>query len=110
MSDTVVQNKRKNYRKSCYLATDFSVNGRAYAGYLKDISVEGGFLEARVQAQVGDEVILLMTHHEFPKPFKFRGEIVRISPQGIAVAFDKHRCQQNEKLQVLVDRIKGGWI
>jgi Tfp pilus assembly protein PilZ len=110
MSDTVVQNKRKSYRKSCYLVTDFSVNGRAYAGYLRDISIEGVFLETKVQAQVGDAVILLLTYHEFPKPFKFSGEIVRISSRGIAVAFDKHRCQQNEKLQVLVDRIKGGWI
>ncbi|KPJ78826.1 MAG: hypothetical protein AMJ54_01710 [Deltaproteobacteria bacterium SG8_13] len=105
-----MQNNRRTYRKACSLAVDYSLGGRFFSGWAKDISSEGVFIENRHPGTVGDPVHLTLTSPELPKPLKLDGAIVRITTDGFGVRFNKHHATRNEMLQALVDRIKGGWL
>ena len=110
MIESASQNNRRTHRKACSLAVDYSVGGRFFSGLAKDISLEGVFIENRHSGAVGEPVQLTLTSPELPKPLKLDGAIVRTTKDGIGVRFNKHHATQNEVLQVLVDRIKGGWL
>ena len=105
-----MQNNRRTYRKACCLAVDYSVKGRFFTGFAKDISLEGVFIENRHPGAVGDPVQLTLTSPELPRPLKLDGAIARTTEDGIGIRFNKHHAGRNEMLQVLVDRIKGGWL
>ena len=105
-----LENNRRTHRKACSLMVDYSVGGRFFSGLAKDISLEGVFIENRHPGAMGEPVQLTLTSPELPKPLKLDGDIVRITNDGIGVRFNKYHASRNEILQVLVDRIKGGWL
>ena len=104
------ENNRRTHRKACNLVVDYSLGGRFFSGMATDISLEGVFIENRHPGANGEPVQLTLTSPELPKPLKLDGAIVRTTADGIGVRFDKHHAKRNEILQVLVDRIKGGWL
>ena len=108
--ESVLQNHRRTYRKACRLAVDYSVEGRFFTGLAKDISLEGVFIENRHPGKVGESVQLTLSLPEWPRPLKLDGTIARSTEDGIGIRFEKHHSSRNEMLQVLVDRIKGGWL
>ncbi len=110
MTTAVSQNSRRTYRKACSLAVDYSLGGRFFTGMAIDISLEGVFIENRHPGAVGQTVQLMLTAPELPKPLKLDGAVVRTTADGIGVRFNKHHARRNEVLQVLVDRLKGGWL
>ena len=110
MMASVSQNSRRTYRKACALAIDYSVGGRFFTGFAKDISMEGVFIGNRHPGATGEAVQLTLSLSEWPKPLKLDGVIARTTEDGIGVCFNKHHAKRNEMLQVLVDRIKGGWL
>ncbi len=110
MTASVSQNNRRTYRKACSLAVDYSLGGRFFTGLAKDISLEGVFIENHHPDKIGEPVQLTLASPELPKPLKLDGIIARTTADGIGVRFNKHHATQNEMLEVLVDRIKGGWM
>ena len=104
-----MSNNRRTYRKACNLVVDYSVGGLFFNGLAKDISSEGLFIGNRHPGTVGETVQLTVSSPELPGPLKLDGSIVRATDNGIGVRFNKHHATRNQKLQVLVDRIKGGW-
>jgi len=107
---TASQNSRRTHRKACTMEIDYSVRGRFFRGFAKDISLEGVFIENRHAGSVGEPIQLTLSSPELPKPLKLDGTIARVTQDGIGVRFNKHRATRNEMLEVLVDRIKGGWL
>ena len=110
MTETDLQNKRKTYRKSCLMGVDFTIEGRFYSGWIIDISVDGAFIESHYQGPIGDEIQLTFSNPDISKPIKLTGRVMRTSLNGFGVKFNKYHATQNQTLEVLVDRIKGGWI
>lgn len=110
MTETDVQNKRKAYRKACLMVVDFTIKDRFYSGCIKDISVDGAFIESHYHGSIGDEIQLTFSNPDISKPIKLTGNVRRISLDGFGVKFYKYHSSQNQTLEVLVDRIKGGWI
>jgi len=110
MMEIATQNSRRTYRKACSMMVDYSVGGRFFTGFAKDISLEGVFIENRHPNADGEAVQLTLTSPELPRPIKLDGIIARTTADGIGVRFNKHHASRNEMLQVLVDRIKGGWL
>lgn len=110
MMASASQNSRRTYRKACSLVVDYSLGGRFFTGLARDISLEGVFIENRHPAAMDETVQLTLTTPELPKPLKLDGAVVRTTEDGIGVRFNKHHAMRNQMLQVLVDRIKGGWL
>jgi hypothetical protein len=110
MMEAVMQNSRRTYRKACSMMVDYCVGGRFFTGFAKDISMEGVFIENRHPGAAGETVQLTLSSPELPKPLKIDGVIARITDAGIGVRFNKHHATRNQMLQVLVGRMKGGWL
>ena len=110
MTEADLENKRKTYRKSCLMVVDFTIKGRFYSGCIKDISVDGAFIESHYHGPTGDEIQLSFLSPDISKPIKLTGKVMRTALDGFGVKFNKYHSSQNQMLEVLVDRIKGGWI
>jgi hypothetical protein len=76
---------RKNYNTDII----FSLQGKAYAGTLKDISMGGAFLTSISVNQVykGDVIIISIPYTNGRKNIKRRARVLWISGDGFAVEF-----------------------
>jgi Tfp pilus assembly protein PilZ len=110
LNDITSKKPRKIQRKACLIQVDFAVKDRFFSGFISDISISGAFIEGHSIPSVGDQISLTFLQPDFPKPFKLDGEVVRTSPKGFGVKFKKFNPVQNEMIDALVDRIKGGWL
>jgi Tfp pilus assembly protein PilZ len=110
MTASVSPHSRRTHRKACRLAVDYSLGGRFFAGLAKDISLEVVFIENQHPDKIGEPIQLTLASPDLPKPLKLDGVIARTTAEGIGVRFNKHHATRNEMLEVLVDRIKGGWM
>jgi len=79
--------KRKSPRFAYYGEAVYVVKGRAYTGFIKNISTEGVFIETPDVADSGEKIILSF---ELPEGEHIRssGTVVRGEGNGFAVSFD----------------------
>ncbi len=80
--------RRQHSRTVPLVAVDFAVQGRAYRGFIHNISVGGAFIETRESFTVGSKITMTFLSSRDQKPIKITGEIVRSGSQGIGVRFD----------------------
>ena len=94
-------------RLTCYLLVDFAAQGKAYRSYIRDISANGVFIETAEKFQEGQKVALCFTLSQSnePHPFKVRGRVTQIYPDGIGVQYDKMTYYQREILDTLISKI-----
>ncbi|MCP6755908.1 PilZ domain-containing protein, partial [Klebsiella pneumoniae] len=84
-----VDERRGRERKECCVPTHFVVQGRAHAGYIRDISESGAFIETPESFEVNQPVVLTFQSLRGDEHYKARGTIVRIDPTGIGVRFEE---------------------
>lgn len=82
-----VAERRQHPRRVPLVIVDFAVHGRAYRGFIHNISVGGAFIETRESFAVGTKITMTFVSSKDQKPTKVTGEIVRSGPQGIGVRF-----------------------
>jgi chromosome partitioning protein len=83
-----VEERRGSPRKAWCIPTHFAVQGRAYAGYIRDISESGAFIETRESFRANQSVVLTFQSLK-GEHFKAKGTIFRIDSTGIAVRFEE---------------------
>ena len=81
------EDRRGHARKPCLIAVDYQVAGRAFKGYILDISAFGVFIETSDYFFAGQEIIMAFSVPNYQRPLKMVGEIVWSSRQGIGVKF-----------------------
>ncbi len=87
LEEMASKGKRKHDRKRLFTVVDYTTQGRAYRGFIQNISPGGVFIETSVPFSVGQELSLSFPLHSYQKHVKISGEVVRTSPQGIGVKF-----------------------
>jgi len=94
-------------RMACYLLVDFASQGRAYRSYIRDISASGVFIETAEKFQEGQVVSLCFTlsNANEPLPFKVKGHVSKIYPDGIGIKYDQTTYYQREILDTLIKKI-----
>ena len=82
------EKKRKSPRFEYYGEAVYVVKGRAYTGFIKNISTEGVFIDTPDVADAGEKIILSF---ELPEGEHIRvsGTVVRGEGKGFAVSFDR---------------------
>lgn len=82
------EKKRKSPRFTYYGEAVYVVKGRAYTGFIKNISTEGVFIDTPDVADAGEKIILSF---ELPEGEHVRvsGTVVRGENGGFAVSFDR---------------------
>ncbi len=98
---------REYPRLDCYLVVDFATKGKAYRSCIRDISANGVFIETSDPFEPDQEVALCFTLTE-PKeslPFKVKGRVTQIYPDGIGVHYEHITHYQREIIDILINRI-----
>ncbi|WP_236889738.1 PilZ domain-containing protein [Desulfoluna limicola] len=82
------EKKRKSPRFDYYGEAVYVVKGRAYTGFIKNISTEGVFIETPDITESGEKIILSF---ELPdgEHVRVSGTVVRGEANGFAVSFDR---------------------
>ena len=98
---------REYPRLSCYLMVDFAANGRAYRSCIRDISASGVFIETTDAFEPGQDLSLCFALSESDEmlPFKIRGQVTRIYPDGIGVRYENVTDYQRAIISALLDKL-----
>ena len=99
---------REYPRLSCYLVVDFAAGDKVYRSCIRDISANGLFIETSNSFEDGQELALCFTMEESDEtlPFKVKGRVTRIYPDGIGVEYENMTHYQRDILNVLIDKYK----
>ncbi len=104
LEERLFKKKRKHERKPFLTTLDYSTESRSYRDFIKDISIEGVFIETSIPFSVGEVVSMTFLLPEHEKKIKIQGEIVRIDEQGIGVKFKTSQVQK-EIIESFVDMV-----
>jgi len=99
---------REYPRLACYLLVDFATDGKSYRSCIRDISANGVFIETSDHFDVNQEVALCFTLAESNEtmPFKVKGRVTQIYPDGIGVQYEQITRYQREIMDTLISRIQ----
>ncbi len=78
---------RKHKRRNTNLTVYYATHDRAYRDMIQNISPTGVFIETGEPFNVGQEILLNFTPTRHSEPIKVRGQVVRITDEGIGVKF-----------------------
>jgi Tfp pilus assembly protein PilZ len=79
--------KRSNRRIACSRSADISAGNVTYAALIKNISIEGAFIETNAPFSVGQILLLSFYSPIKQKKIAVAGEIVRAYKQGFGLKF-----------------------
>jgi Tfp pilus assembly protein PilZ len=80
--------KRGHPRKTCSLNVDYAAGDRAFKGEIKNVSVNGLFIETSEQFSPGQKITLTFSLPNHTKPLKTTGEVVWNGTKGVGVQFN----------------------
>jgi Tfp pilus assembly protein PilZ len=97
---------REYPRLSCYIQVDFASGGKAYRSCIRDISASGVFIETGDMFKPGQDVALCFTLTESDEmlPFKLKGKVTRLYPDGIGVQYVNMSRYQRDIINTLIDK------
>ncbi len=104
LEERLFKKTRKHERKPFLSTLDYSTESGSYRDFVKDISVEGVFIETNIPFSVGEGISMTFLLPEHEKKIKIHGEIVRIDEQGIGVQFKSSQVQK-EIIKSFVDMV-----
>jgi len=74
-------------RKSCSVDVDYATDGRAFKRSIKNVSVNGLFIETSEQFSPGQTMTLTFSLPNHPKPLKTAAKVVWHCANGVGVQF-----------------------
>jgi Tfp pilus assembly protein PilZ len=99
MVDNAEHTRRKYRRTSCLIEVDYATDDLAYKDFIKDVSVNGVFIETHKLFPVGRDITITFSSLRYSRPIKISGKIVRSVPEGIRVAFENENQTLRSMLQ-----------
>lgn len=95
---------REYPRLACYIMVDFATSDKVYRSCIRDISASGVFIETTDAFKVGQSIALCFTISDSDDmlPFKTKGKVTRLYPDGIGVQYENISQYQRDILDTLV--------
>ena len=97
---------RKHDRKDFFMIVDYSVSDQYYRDFIQDISESGLFIKTSQMFSVGQKIQMTFMSPDYQKPFKIKGEIVRIHTDGVGVKFIIESQVQESALKSFMGNIQ----
>ncbi len=92
--------KRKYPRKACIISVDFDTLDYSNKKIIRNLSVDGAYIEAEESFIVGQEIILWFSiSNDENLSIKIPAKVVRRDPKGIGVKFQKISKQEQKILK-----------
>ena len=96
-----LEKKRRSPRVNYFMEVNYVVEGKAFNGYINNISSKGVFIETKELFQLESSITLTFLLPNSNDHIRADGKIVRLTPDGIGISFDLD-------IQTLLDRQKEG--
>ena len=102
------QNKeRRSYRRKDFQTmVDYNVADRYYRDFIKNISERGVFIKTAETFSKGQETLMTFMSPDYQKPFKIKGEIVRVHTDGVGIKFKIESEALRTSLKSLINMIQ----
>ena len=84
------KNRRRHPRKKVRMSINYSCDGMAGEDRVRDISVGGIFIETTEEFYVGQVITISIPFTYLDRKIKIKGRVVRVSPDGIGIEFDRN--------------------
>jgi Tfp pilus assembly protein PilZ len=97
---------RKHDRKNFFMIIDYNVNHRYHRDFIQDISESGVFIKTSQTFSTGQKIQMTFMSPDYQKPFKIKGEIVRIHTDGVGVKFTTESQVQEAALKSFMSNIQ----
>jgi Tfp pilus assembly protein PilZ len=97
---------RKHGRKNFFMIIDYNVNDKYYRDFIQDISESGVFIKTSQTFSAGQKIQMTFMSPDYQKPFKIKGEIVRVHTAGVGVKFIIESLVQESALKSFVSNIQ----
>lgn len=85
---------------------DYNVADRYYRDFIQNISERGVFIKTTETFSEGQETLMTFMSPDYQKPFKIKGEIVRLHPDGVGVKFKIESAALGTGLKSLIKMIQ----
>jgi Tfp pilus assembly protein PilZ len=85
----VPKNQRKHPRVACDMPVDYTSQKGSFAGFIKDISKGGVFIETGADIDIGEKIKMVFSAPNQPKPIKVAGRVVRKNILGVGIKIEK---------------------
>ena len=82
------------------------MDDRYYRDFIQDMSGSGVFIKTSQTLSVGQTILMTFMTPDNQKPFRIKGEIIRIHEDGIGEKFKIESQVQEAALKSLVDMIQ----
>jgi Tfp pilus assembly protein PilZ len=96
-------------RKDFSTMVDYNVAGRYYREFIQNISERGVFIKTTETFSKGQEILMTFMSQDYQKPFKIKGEIVRVHPDGVGVKFKIESQALRTSLKSLIKTIRSDY-
>ncbi|MBW1606499.1 MAG: PilZ domain-containing protein [Deltaproteobacteria bacterium] len=98
--------RRSCRRKDFPTMVDYNVADRYYRDFIQNISERGVFIKTTETFSEGQETLMTFMSPDYQKPFKIKGEIVRLHPDGVGVKFKIESAALGTGLKSLIKMIQ----
>lgn len=99
----VIIDKRTDFRRHCLVGVEYRIGGKAFSGFILDISAFGAFIESDTPFHIGEDAQLHFTLPRFSPSFKVRGSIVWSGSQGFGVKFLSLTPHQKSQIKTFAE-------
>ena len=82
------RDQRRQPRMPCTIITQYSVNDQDYKGVMRNISLDGAFIESQHELAVNQRIGQSFFFPNFEIPIRSNSKIVWVSPRGFGVQFE----------------------
>lgn len=97
---------RKHDRKDFFMIVDYNVNDQYHRDVIQDISESGVFIKTSQMFSSGQEIQMTFMSPDYQRPFKIKGEIVRVQTDGVGVKFKIDSQVQESALKSFMNNIQ----
>lgn len=81
------RDQRKNPRMPCSIITEYLANGQEHKGVMRNISLDGAFIETQHELRVNQQIAQSFFFPNFEIPIRSNSKIVWIQSGGFGVQF-----------------------
>ena len=85
---TTSSGNRHHNRRTAYIIAEYTVREGVFRDIIKNIGANGLFVNTKRSIAQGQEIVLRFPLFEFEHEIEAKGQVVRKTPHGFAVAFD----------------------
>jgi Tfp pilus assembly protein PilZ len=89
LEEGIARGKRNNSREEYFMDVIFVIRGKAFKGFIRNISAHGVFVETSQKFSVGQRITLSFALPNSKEHIKITGDIARTLPWGFDIRFNE---------------------